>query len=141
MFLTHLEDKTGKHCRLSSQKQNKSCQVMCYQSNLSEKQKISYELPVTSYAGENNSDLSLMFGLTEELKIAYSVFIFLDMQESWADQINQQRKQRNRTKIRVIFTINSLTLQHSTTYNKNVYLKIKYTGTFFKNNWLAKGLV
>jgi hypothetical protein len=39
------------------------------------------ELPVMSHAGENNSDLSLKFGLTEELKKAYFVFIFLDMQE------------------------------------------------------------
>jgi hypothetical protein len=41
------------------------------------------ELPVTSCAGENNSDLSLMFDLTQELKKKkeYFVSIFLDMQE------------------------------------------------------------
>lgn len=48
------------------------------------------ELPVTSCTGENNSDLSLTLGLTQELtkKGKYFVSIFLDMQERGADQIN-----------------------------------------------------
>jgi hypothetical protein len=57
---------------------------MCFHSNLSENQKESLlqnKLPVTSCAGENNSVLSLMFDLNEELKKALFVFIFLDMQE------------------------------------------------------------
>jgi len=43
---------------------------------------MSYQL--TSCTGENNSDLSLTFGLTQELKKKnkeYFVSIFLDMQE------------------------------------------------------------
>jgi len=60
----------------------RSLQIVKNQKKKERSYKMSYQL--TSCTGENNSDLSLMFGLTQELKKKknkeYFVSIFLDMQ-------------------------------------------------------------
>ena len=86
-FMTHFEDKTFKTLSTvkpknkqtnKKKKENKVLSSVPRSLQLVKNQKkkkiLQDELPLTSCAGENNSDLPLTFGLTQELKKKKRIF-------------------------------------------------------------------